>query len=155
MLLAFADPLHAVEAALEIQRRVLALPADRSISVRIGVHHGPALRVPYGYFGGTVILSARIAEEAGPGEILASSALLRRIAGCKHTVGAGRWVSLKGIPEPNLVFSLLWRAHEAAPAEPPCPSPAHEALVVTLDRMRESGTSAEGGSCILDRRSAV
>jgi class 3 adenylate cyclase len=150
VLLAFESPEHAVESAIEIQRRLLQSPQVRGVSVRIGVHHGPALRVAYGYFGGTVILSARIAEEAAPGEILVSAALVRRLVDRKLAVEAGRWVSLKGIPEPSLVFPLSWWSSVSARSEPPCPSPAQEALLLTLDRMRESRTKHGEASCMLD-----
>jgi class 3 adenylate cyclase len=155
VLLAFRNPLGAVDAAREIQRRLPESPHAQSISVRIGVHHGPALRVAHGYFGSTVILSARVAEEAAPGEILVSAALVRRLADCKLGVEAGRWVSLKGIPEPSLVFPLPWRPALPALAEPPCPSAAQEALLLTLERARESRGDHEAASGMLGRRNAV
>jgi hypothetical protein len=113
------------------------------------------LRIAGGYFGGNVIFSSRVAEEAAPGEILASAALVRCLADRDLPVGAGRWVSLKGIPEPHLVFSVRWRPKRAPLAEPPCPSPAHEALLLTLGRIRESVPSRGEASCILGQRNAV
>jgi class 3 adenylate cyclase len=155
VLLAFESPPCAVDCAVEIQGRLLELPQGRRVSVRIGVHTGPVLRIADGYFGSNVILAARVAEEAAPGEILASAALVRRLADRDPGVRAGRWVSLKGIPEPNLVFSLPWRPKRAALAEPPCPSPAHEALLLTLARVRESLPNGDEASCMLGRRNAV
>ena len=155
VLLAFESPAHAADCAVEIQRSLLELPEGRRVSVRIGVHTGPVLRTADGYFGSNVILSARVAEEAAPGEILASAALVRSLADRDLGVSAGRWVSLKGIPEPNLVFSLPWRPKRAALAEPPCPSLAHEALLLTLGRVRESFPNQDEASCMLGWRSAV
>jgi adenylate cyclase len=155
VLLAFQAPEQAVAAAIEIQRRLCELPDDRAVSARIGIHHGPALRVDYGYFGSSVILSARVAEEAAPGEILVSASLVRRLAGSSPlAVDAGRWVSLKGVPEPNLVFPLSWRAQARVCIEPDCPSPAHEALLLTLDRVRlRDGSEEDSG--MLPRSNAV
>ena len=155
VLLAFTRPDRAVACAIQIQRGLLELPRGRRVSARVGVHTGTALRIDSGYFGSNVILSARLAEEAAPGEIIVSAAIVQHLAEGGLRVDAGRWVSLKGIPEPTLVFPLSWRTPGRAPAEPPCPSPAHEALLVTLDRMRESRVNDEEGSCILGRRSAV
>jgi class 3 adenylate cyclase len=155
VLLSFDAPERAVEAAIEIQRRLGEAPEDRALSARIGIHHGPALRVEYGYFGRSVILAARVAEEAAPGEILASAALVRRLAGNGLAADAGRWVSLKGIPEPSLVFPLSWRQEASACVEPACPSHAHEALLLTLDRVRETRSEREDDSCMLPRSNAV
>jgi len=155
VLLSFESPPHAADCAVEIQRALLELPEGLRVSVRIGVHTGPVLRIADGYFGTNVILAARVAEESAPGEILASAALVRHLADRNPGVGAGRWVSLKGIPEPNLVFSLPWRPKRAPLAEPPCPSVAHEALLLTLGRVRESLPNQGEASCMLSRRSAV
>lgn len=155
VLLAFARPADAVDCAVEIQRGLLAQPPGRQVSVRIGVHTGPVLRVATGYFGSNVILCARIAGRAAPGEILVSERIVRRLTDRDLGVDAGRWVSLKGLPEPSLVFSVPWRPKRAVLAEPACTSSAHAALLVTFDRSGESLPIAEEPSCMLARRSAV
>jgi class 3 adenylate cyclase len=153
VLLAFMEPRPALACAIEIQRRLLE-QRRRPVSVRIGLHTGTALRVETGYFGNNVILSARIAAAAAPGEILASAALMQRLADAPVAVDAGRWVVLKGIPEPSLVFALPWRSDRAPVSEPSCPSLAHEALLAAVDRNRESHAEEEQPSCMLGRRSA-
>lgn len=155
VLLAFEKPQQALACAIEIQCSLLEAPRGRRINVRIGLHTGTALRIESGYFGANVILSARIAAAAAPGEILASAALVQRLSKAAHSIDAGRWVWLKGILEPSLVFSMPWRSDRAPLAEPPCPSPAHEALLLALDRSHESGGNDEEASCMLGRRSAV
>jgi class 3 adenylate cyclase len=155
VLLAFEKPRPALACAIEIQRRLLEAQRGRRVNVRVGLHTGTALRVATGYFGSNVILSARIAEAAAPGEILASSALVQRLSDAPLGVDAGRWVALKGIPEPSLVFVLPWRSSRAPVPEPPCPSLAHEALLVAVDRARESDPNDEEASCMLSRRNAV
>jgi adenylate cyclase len=155
VLLAFEDPRGGVACAVDIQRRLVELPRAQRVNVRIGLHTGPALRVSDGYFGGNVIFSARVAAQAAPGEILVSAAIIQRLLGSELSVDAGRWVSLKGIPEPTLVFSLHWRSMRPPVIEPRCPSPAHEALLLALDRVPGSDPYAEQASCILSQRSAV
>jgi class 3 adenylate cyclase len=155
VLLAFERARPALTCAIEIQQRLLEAPKGRRINVRIGLHAGSALRIETGYFGCNVILSARIAAAAAPGEILGSAALVQRLTDAPLAIDAGRWLTLKGIPEPNLVFALPWRSRRAAVAEPACPSLAHEALLVAVDRARESGANDEDASCMLGRRNAV
>lgn len=155
VLLAFASPRNALDCAIEIQRRLLEMPEDRRVNARIGLHTGTALRVASGYFGGNVIVSARIAEAAAPGEILISAAIVQALAPAELPVDAGRWLTLKGVPEPNLVFSLPWRSGAAPVTEPPCPSAEHEALLAALDRAHECDANREAASCILGRGSIV
>ncbi len=155
VLLAFGTPQQAVDCAVEIQRSLQRVPVGRRVSARIGVHTGRALRVEAGYFGSNVILSARVAEEAAPGEILVSAAIVQRLADRALAVDAGRWVALKGIPEANLVFSLRWRPRRSAPAGPPYPSAAHTAMLHTLGRVGESRAKEDEPSCMLAERGVV
>lgn len=155
VLLAFEKPKPALACAIEIQQRLVEAPRSRRINVRIGIHTGPALSVASGYFGSNVILSARIAAAAAPGQILVSAAHLQRLENLALPIDAGRWLTLKGIPEPSLVFSMPWRAKRGGVVEPPCPSLAHEAFLVTVERARESDPDADAPSCMLGRRSAV
>jgi class 3 adenylate cyclase len=155
VLLAFDGPQHAVDCAVEIQRGLQKVPVGRRVSARIGVHTGQALRVAGGYFGSNVILSARVAEQAAPGEILVSAAIVQRLADRPLSVDAGRWVALKGIPEANLVFALRWRPRRGAQAGPGAKSAAHEAMVRTLARAEESRANDDEPSCMLAGRGVV
>ena len=155
VLLAFDSPAYAVDCAVEIQRGLLKAPPGRRVSARIGIHTGQALRVAAGYFGSNVILSARVAEQAAPGEILLSAALVQRLADRAPAVDAGRWVSLKGIPEANLVFPLPWRPKRAALSQPARSSAAHEAMLLTLGRAGESRVKDDALSCMLGQRGVV
>ncbi len=155
VLLAFDKPQQAVDCAVEIQLGLQKLPVGGRVSARIGVHTGKALRVASGYFGSNVILSARVAEEAAPGEILVSAAIVQRLADYAPPVDAGRWVSLKGIPEANLVFSLRWRPRRSTRVGPSCTSTAHSAMLATLGHAAESRVEADEPSCMLGVRGAV
>jgi adenylate cyclase len=155
VLLAFGGPQHAVDCAVEIQRGLQKVPVGRRVSARIGVHTGRALRVESGYFGSNVILSARVAEEAAPGEVLVSAAIVQRLAANPPPVDAGRWVALKGIPEANLVFSLRWRSRKAPRVGPQCSSAAHAAMLHTLGRASEPRVTEDEASCMLAERGGV
>jgi adenylate cyclase len=153
VLLSFDKPEHAVDCAGAIQRGLLTGPVSHRLSARIGVHTGEALRVSNGYFGSNVILSARIAEAAAPGEILLSGSIVQHLADRELSVAAGRWVYLKGIPEATLVFSLRWRPRRAVHVKPRCHSTV-EALRAP-GHIAESGLPGEEPSCMLEDRSAV
>lgn len=71
---AFHDPAEAVRAALDIQRR------EASLTVRIGVHAGPAIVVNANdrldYFGRTVNLAARLERHSHGGDVVIAESLL-------------------------------------------------------------------------------
>lgn len=111
-LLVFAEPRAALACAVQIQR---ACAETHELAVRMGLHCGQALRLERGYFGQALILAARVADEARPGEILISSQLRERLdASDASCVGAGRSLVVKGLPEPIETFPIDWRA-DAAP----------------------------------------
>ena len=63
-----ADPGEAASAALRILAR--ALPGAGDPPLRVGVHCGPAIELDGDFFGAAVNLAARVADAAGPGEVL-------------------------------------------------------------------------------------
>jgi adenylate cyclase len=105
----FGDPVDAVQAAVGVQaafaeppRRLRQVP----ISVRIGVHVGPVVSREGDYFGRNVAFAARVAAEAGGGEILISDDV-RVALGDEAGIGleqAGE-VELKGLADVH----VLWR----------------------------------------------
>lgn len=76
---------QALSAAMQIRRRIAALPPVPGIAaqvrarVRVGLHFGPALFDGDDYFGDTVNLAARMAGLASPGQILTTGDLLDRL----------------------------------------------------------------------------
>jgi adenylate cyclase len=70
----FHDPSEAVLAALEIQRQ------EASLTVRIGVHAGPAIVVNANhrldYFGRTVNIAARLEKHSHGGDVVIAETLL-------------------------------------------------------------------------------
>ena len=111
-LLAFGSARQGLLCAIAIQRAFAdhgRLDPAEPIRVRIGVHTGEALRDSDKFFGKTVILAARIAAEAGGGEILAS-AIVRELTASTGDLrfGTERQAQLKGISEPQRLVPLEW-----------------------------------------------
>ena len=87
-----ADPARAVALAAEAVRLVRPLP------VRIGVHTGSAVRHRSDWYGSAVNVAARLAAQAGPGEVLVSAATRSAAAGASmDDLGACRTLALRGI----------------------------------------------------------
>lgn len=78
----FQTPSEAFTGAIDMRRRIAALPAvdgtDRQVRarVRIGLHFGPALCDKHDYFGDAVNVAARMAEMASAGQILTTGEVL-------------------------------------------------------------------------------
>ena len=111
-LLAFGSARQGLLCATAIQRGLGAdaeVHTDEPIRVRIGLHTGEALRDADKFFGKTVILAARIAAQAGGGEVLASS-LVRELTASAGDLrfGAPREVELKGFAEAQRVYPVEW-----------------------------------------------
>jgi class 3 adenylate cyclase len=113
-MLVFPDPCDALECAAAIQREL----ADREpvegerVRVRMGMHAGVAIREDGDFFGRSVILAARIAAQAGGGEILVSEELKRRATGddgdATMPFDEGRELELKGLSGTHLVYRANW-----------------------------------------------
>jgi class 3 adenylate cyclase len=111
-LIAFASARQGLLCAIAIQRAFAAYSEahpEEPIRVRIGLHTGEAIKDADGFFGRTVILASRIADQASAGKILASSV----IRDLTHSTGDLRFgtprdVELKGIADPQRVYDVPW-----------------------------------------------
>ena len=75
-MIAFPSARRAVQCARAIQQGIeshLGKHPDGPIRLRIGLHTGEAIKEEADFYGKNIVLAARIADEAGGGEILASS----------------------------------------------------------------------------------
>jgi adenylate cyclase len=90
----FADPVPSVVAALEI---VEGAAAHRLPPARVGIHAGPVVFQEGDYFGRTVNIAARIAEYAGPGEVLATQEVVDVAKGTPVVFTDVGPVELKGV----------------------------------------------------------
>jgi len=107
---AFASAADGLEAAIEIQRRLVRHRREHGFApwVRIGLHTAQATRRGRNYSGRGVHVAARVGAAAEREEILATSATLVD-ATERFTLSAPRELTLKGVREPVEVRSVDWR----------------------------------------------
>ena len=103
-MLSFPDSRRGVRAALELVR---TLTAETDVAAHAGAHVGPVIERDRDLFGGTVNMASRIAERAGPGEVIVSEAVVRDAADDGVGFDPVGETSLKGFAEPVPLF----RAH--------------------------------------------
>ncbi len=106
--LVFENPLAAQQALCTLYRSI-AGRHDFPV-VRAGLHHGSALLRANRYFGSTVNTAARVAAQAGGGEILctrqvADSLLSARVADI--SVEHRRTTQLKNLPQPIELYEIV------------------------------------------------
>jgi class 3 adenylate cyclase len=103
----FADPVEALQCAVEIQRDFAGWTKEPRIRVRVGLHTGQAVRDSDDFFGTNVTLAFRIAALGAGGQVLVSDAL-HALAGDGFSFDDGRDADLKGISGKHRVFEVLW-----------------------------------------------
>ena len=89
-----------VDAAVALVRSL----REDGMQARAGVHAGPLIERDLDLFGRTVNLAARIAEIAGPGDVLVTAPVVDALADHGRGFEAVDEVMLKGIPEPVPLF---------------------------------------------------
>lgn len=109
---AFCDPGTALEAAVEVQRRIRSVGWGEigSLSVRVAVHTGPAESRGGDYFGGTLSRVARIESAAHGGQILVSGVtkdlVLDAVPGGLRFRDLGQHY-LRSLERPEQLFQIL------------------------------------------------
>lgn len=111
---AFHDPVQAARCALRLRDDL----ADHDgvghpLALRIGLHTGAAVTTDADVFGESVAFAARVASDAGGGEVVASDAVRERVEAATDEVAFSSRLfrrSLKGIPGRHRL-SLVSRAH--------------------------------------------
>lgn len=107
MMAVFSDPAAAVDALAEGQRRVAAVEvAGYRPKMRAGMHVGRPRKVDDDYFGVDVNVAARVAEAAGPDEVLLSGQALKAVGKRKVRAQAKGPVGAKGVPEDVELFAV-------------------------------------------------
>lgn len=102
----FADAGLAVDAALESTRAVREIEVDGyRPELRGGIHFGKPRKLGSDYFGVDVNVAARVADAAGPGEVLISEAVCDQIGNSAMELRR-RWrFKAKGAPKDLKVFA--------------------------------------------------
>jgi adenylate cyclase len=99
MVAVFAAPQSALDALLDARRRLETVEADGyRPQLRAGIHVGKPRCIGGDYLGVDVNVAARLAEEAGAGEILASDRLCEKIDGDAVRTKRKRRFKVKGVP---------------------------------------------------------
>ncbi|HEU4673604.1 MAG TPA: adenylate/guanylate cyclase domain-containing protein, partial [Candidatus Limnocylindrales bacterium] len=108
---AFERPADGVEAAIDIQRRLVRHRREHGFApwIRIGLHTAEAMRDGTNYRGRGVHLAARVGAAAEREEILVSSAVVEGLGAGRFSLSGPRTLALKGIREPVEVRSIDWR----------------------------------------------
>jgi adenylate cyclase len=100
-MLRLIDPAVGVSAALEL---VETMSGEGVLSSHAGVHTGPVIERDLDVFGQTVNLASRIADAAGPGEVLVSEAVARASSDAAFGFEAIGDAELDGVPDPVPLF---------------------------------------------------
>ena len=110
-MIAFPSARRAVQCARAIQQGIesqLGEHPDGPIRLRIGLHTGEAIKEEADFYGKNIVLAARIADEAGGGEILASAVVkqLTESAGDLHFENE-RELKLDGLAGTHTVYRVI------------------------------------------------
>ncbi len=107
--LAFGEPDRAIEALIELQRRLASYREREGFAptVRSGAHFAEATRSGTDYLGTGVTLAARIGGAANGSEILVSRGMLDAARRSFSELEA-RTLDLKGVAEPTEAVSIRW-----------------------------------------------
>jgi adenylate cyclase len=97
----FPDAGAAVLAALEMSEEA---PASGLPTTHVGIQSGPVIFQDGDVYGRTVNLAARIADAAGPGEVLTSEGTMRQIEGLHIEWSEVGPVELQGVAEPVVLY---------------------------------------------------
>jgi adenylate cyclase len=102
-MLRLTDATAGVAAALDL---VETMGGERTLSSHAGVHAGPVIERDRDVFGHTVNLASRIADLAGPGEVLTTETVVEAIDSAETTFGFERIedTEFEGLPGPIAIF---------------------------------------------------
>lgn len=111
LMLWFPDAESAIDTSLELLNRFDQHSTEtlQPLWVRIGIHWGTQTRRRDDLIGHDVNLAARIADQAGPSELLLSEATLEQIDSSPIAFDEIGPVVMKGIPEPVRLFRAVPR----------------------------------------------
>lgn len=146
VMVAFTSASRAFRCAVAVQRSLderNRSGAVESIRAHIGVHTGDVVRDGDDFLGSTVIVASRLADAAGPDEIL-TSAVARDLADGSREFGfvGPREVTLKGLADARQVYSVRWQPATDAAPYPRTPGTETDAPPDRADSNAASSTTA-------------
>jgi adenylate cyclase len=102
----FEDAGNALDATLEASESVRAIHADGyEPELRAGIHCGKPRKLGSDYFGVDVNVAARVADAAGPGQVLVSETVRERLGGADLSLRRQWRFKAQGTPKGLKVFS--------------------------------------------------
>jgi adenylate cyclase len=102
----FDEAADAVDAALEASERVRELKVDGyDPELRAGIHFGKPRKLGSDYFGVDVNVAARVADAAGPSQVLVSETVRERLSGADVSLRRQWRFKAQGTPKGLKVFS--------------------------------------------------
>lgn len=102
----FDEPSAAVDAALEAGERVRAVQVDGyAPELRAGIHFGRPRKLGSDYFGVDVNVAARVADAAGPSQVLVSEAVCEHLGDADVSLRRHWRFKAQGTPKGLKVFS--------------------------------------------------
>ncbi len=111
MMAVFADSGDALEALTDARERLAEVQADGyEPRFRAGIHVGKPRKLGGDYFGVDVNIAARLAEQAGPDEVLVSDSALHHLKTGDLKVKKKRRFKVKGVPDDLQAYSITPRA---------------------------------------------
>ncbi len=111
-MLHLTDPTDGLDAALDLVR---TMSGEGVPSPHAGVHAGPIIERDLDVFGQTVNLASRVADVAGPGEVLATEAVANAARDKGFRFERIQDVKLKGYPEPVGLFRVTRDGSASSP----------------------------------------
>ncbi len=107
LMASFLEPVQAVEAALDAQYAVTTVQVEgHRPRLRAGAHVGRPRRIGGDYLGIDVNVAARVADGAGPGEVLISEPVADRLDPTSYVTGRRRRLRAAGAPRELRVCSV-------------------------------------------------
>ena len=115
----FPDGASAVKAVVELQRthfkRILRLPKDTAMPIRVGLASGDVELVGSDCYGDAVNVAARLCDLCGPSQIWADTASLHQVSEAQGvTFRILGPINIRGRAEPCTVYQIEWREEEAS-----------------------------------------
>lgn len=116
LMMAFPSVVRALRCAVDVQQGLAKRNVEtvgEPLHVHIGIHAGEVVREEDDYLGSAVIIASRLADVAGPDEILVSSVARELATGTREfSFEPARDVTLKGIAETRSAYPVAWQSVE-------------------------------------------
>jgi adenylate cyclase len=107
MMAVFAEPADAVAAIFAARERIAGVTAEGyEPRLRAGLHTGRPERVGDDYLGVDVNVAARVADAAGPDEVLVTHRVVEALGDAAPATRRKRLFRAKGVPSEVKVFRL-------------------------------------------------